>query len=130
MLCEFGEEITMRIISTPPKSRTIVNYFVVWQINNLYTNRVVGFLIIKHVSVMGWFLKEENKNVINYTKFMTLFQNLNLVLYSFLFNFFFLGSRLLNVNDIKMITCNSYYYTLCNKINYVFSHLTKYTNFR
>lgn len=126
MLCDkFGKRIIMGIMLTPLESRSIINYLTVWQINNLYTDRIVGFSIIKRVLMIGWFLAKGNKSVIYHTKPIAPFQNLNLVLYPFFCGFFFILSRPSNVNGTKIATCNSCYYMLYNKINYALSHSTK-----
>lgn len=73
MLCKFGKKITIRIISTLLESRNIVNYLTIWQINNLYTNKIVGFSIVKHIFLMEWFLAEKDKSAIYHTKSIALF---------------------------------------------------------
>lgn len=73
ILCKFGKRIIMRIILTFSKSKSRINYLVIWKINNLYTNGVVGFSIIKYVFVMRWFLAKGNKSAIYSTRPITLF---------------------------------------------------------
>lgn len=63
---------------------------------------------------------EKNISAIYYIKSITLFQNLNLDFYLFMYGFFTIIDESLNKNSIKIVIYNNYYYILYNNKNQLY----------